>query len=342
MNIFIAAKNGDVEFVQNYIASGRNLSRTDKYDNTALYYASANNKLELMKILVAADADIDQHFGPDDTTILIDSIRRGRQNVVNLALVFGADVNKRDTHSRAPIQFAVQKNQRDVVIALLERGAIVDTDDCDNRSPLSIAVAYNLVDMVALLLENDADPETCDRHGTKLLIRAMTDEKIEIVELFLQYSSDHRKDSALKAALTQKDRNPAIITLLVRHGANIHRRVKKICYWEHDDTRFDTLARSSMFDYACESHHVDIDGISPVRTVADDTIRHIMIHRLLLENTIAMHNLQLPVYVMLWIFDFLPHVSSVTQFQKVQHLERLFKSLQKIQRSDRCLKRKNE
>lgn len=247
----------------------------------------------------------------------------------------GGDVNLRDLTGKTALYhasfFAVATKQNKSVELLLKHGADPNIPDKDGRRALSIAVKSDRSELVTLLLENGGDPNLPDNLNRYPLLVAVKCKFLEIVDLLVQHGADVDNSDALCIALTQQERDVRLIQNLLQCAPNIQRSVPKIGYWEHDGRSFDTGFQISLYDYACCSTSVDMDGVTEVRTLDDDRIQRLMIYRLICDNVVAMHELQFSVYVLMWIFDFLPYVyEGISLYKKVTLIENLVKSLRKV------------
>ena len=90
-DIFKYVKNNDIESVKNYINSGYDLNiQNDVGGDTTLIWASRNNKIEIVKILLNAGAYIDKQTNNGDTA-LIKAAFYDNRGTVEILLDYGAD-----------------------------------------------------------------------------------------------------------------------------------------------------------------------------------------------------------------------------------------------------------
>jgi ankyrin repeat protein len=94
--------------------------------------------------------------------------------------------NARGAHDLSALYHAVIRSQQDVAQLLLERGAEVNGDE--GRSPaLHGAIMFNRPGMVEWLLAHGADPNLYNYRGKTPLKAAMEKKKLEIAELLRRY-----------------------------------------------------------------------------------------------------------------------------------------------------------
>lgn len=141
--VFRAAENGHVaatSLLLNWKASPRERAQSlvsattastprtearDKWGRTALFPASQRGYVEVVKVLLAAGADVNAR-DKDDRTVLVHLAAErlfkadGNEEIVHLLLDRGADVEVRDTSSRTPLMWAAVTGKASLIRILLE------------------------------------------------------------------------------------------------------------------------------------------------------------------------------------------------------------------------------
>ena len=157
-----AAYAGDVTRVQELIDRGADVNEQAPNGETALMIAAANGHVEVVQVLIAADADVDARELNSGGTVL----KWAKVNVVQALIDAGADVNARDDKGYTPLVYAAKKGMADVVHALLAAKEI-DVNAQNNRgnTALSRAAYCGHTFVVQLLLQNGADPTIPNNSG---------------------------------------------------------------------------------------------------------------------------------------------------------------------------------
>jgi hypothetical protein len=91
LDIFQAAKNGNLGIVKKLLENGIDVNNRDKYRCTPLYWAAGRGHTEVVKLLLDKGADIDAMS--DGGTALLWASYMNHSEVVRLLLESGADIN---------------------------------------------------------------------------------------------------------------------------------------------------------------------------------------------------------------------------------------------------------
>ena len=90
-DIFTYIYNDDIQSVKNYIDSVYNLNIKEYTGITPFIYATINNNIEIVKLLLDAGADIDKQNNKYGNTALILSAMDNNLKLIELILDYGAD-----------------------------------------------------------------------------------------------------------------------------------------------------------------------------------------------------------------------------------------------------------
>ena len=95
MDIFEAARTGNIDRVRELIAAGANVNQQDIDGWTPLHLAAYNGHQAVVQALIAAGADVNQQDN-DGRTPLHRAACYGHQEVVQALIAAGANVNQQD------------------------------------------------------------------------------------------------------------------------------------------------------------------------------------------------------------------------------------------------------
>jgi len=146
-----------------------------------LHQAAADGKLERVKSLVSAGADVNvRHI--DRETPLHYAVRRGHKEIAEVLLDHGADVNIGAENNITAAEYAMDNDHTEIVQVLVSRGADV--------SPLHLALYVKDQGRARSLIEGGADVNRRTPNGTTPLDRAVGAGFKDIVELLVAKGAD--------------------------------------------------------------------------------------------------------------------------------------------------------
>jgi ankyrin repeat protein len=175
-----AVGSGNLEVVKLFLNRKVSLFCEDWSGRTLLSYAAESGEEEIFKIMLSLQENPDAKDrngrtplswlgGSGDKSSVKYRLRRrvaegelvfnadfggvGNENVVEMLLDKGVDMNSRDNNDRTPLSWAAGGGYTRVVEILLKRGAEVDSRDNTGRTPISFAVEGGHNDTVTLLLD---------------------------------------------------------------------------------------------------------------------------------------------------------------------------------------------
>ena len=159
--LFDAIYNGDIEGVRNLIAKGADVNAKDELGANALIWAlwpvspiEAAKEIRSRKCdIFTSEEDIDKKYKDYPQTIPPEK----RAEIVKLLIAAGADLNEKDKYiGKTPLIYAVTANDKEVVKLLLESGADINAK-VNNTTPLFTAVENRYTEIAKFLIESGAD-----------------------------------------------------------------------------------------------------------------------------------------------------------------------------------------
>jgi uncharacterized protein len=126
---------------------------------TPLMHAARSSKVDAVKLLVRAGADVNAKENWNGQSALMWAADDGDSAMVTALLELGADIHAKSHAGTTPFLFAVRKGDVRSVQAMLARGADVNEKRSgDLATPLLTAIINGHADLVDLLLDKGADP----------------------------------------------------------------------------------------------------------------------------------------------------------------------------------------
>ncbi|KAI1158830.1 hypothetical protein F5B18DRAFT_65083 [Nemania serpens] len=84
----------------------------------------------------------------------------GHQEIVQLLIERGADIESKGSYGQTPLSWAAGNGHQQIVQLLIERGADIESKDSSGRTPLSWAAENGHLEIMELLIEKSADVES--------------------------------------------------------------------------------------------------------------------------------------------------------------------------------------
>lgn len=207
-------------------------SETDSNHDTALTLACTGGHEELVELLLSRGADI-EHRDKKGFTPLILAATAGHEKVVEVLLNHGANIEAQSERTKdTALSLACSGGRYEVVEFLLNRGANKEHRNVSDYTPLSLAASGGYVNIIRLLLAHAA--EINSRTGSKLgispLMLAAMNGHVAAVRTLLEMGSDIN-------AQIETNRNTAltlacfqgrheVVQLLLEKKANVEHRAK--------------------------------------------------------------------------------------------------------------------
>jgi ankyrin repeat protein len=153
-----AVINDDAATVRTLLKSNDvDLDRIEDDGSPALLWAVYNDNLDIVRLLVAAGADVSTS-NREGMTPLAEAAMNGDAAMVEFLLEAGAPVDQGLAHGETPLMMAARTGNLDTVRTLLEAGAEIDrTENQRGTSALMWAAANRNAEVISLLLDNGAN-----------------------------------------------------------------------------------------------------------------------------------------------------------------------------------------
>ena len=187
-----AVYKGRRDIVELLIKEGADLSAKDSGGCTPLYYATQNNDLDMMKLLVIKGADI-------------------------------ADIKAVTPKGLTPLHYMSTFDSPDIIELLLSKGAEVDEGDGNYEfTALHYAARFGSTKVAEVLIAHGADIRAKDKWGYEPIHWAAYHDRPGIIELLIAKGADVNVKTSLGQTpleLAIPRRNTAAIDVLRKHGA---------------------------------------------------------------------------------------------------------------------------
>lgn len=145
--VMIAAKHGNVEYLKYLIDKKANINLKNKYGGTALHlvigyfdnFPRFCSRFDTCKLLVDNGADTNVPAGYNKETPLQRTITLGDDDISELLIQNGANVNAKNRLRQTPLHYAAHRGNMNMVKVLLKHGAKREVKDDNGDTPAKIA-----------------------------------------------------------------------------------------------------------------------------------------------------------------------------------------------------------
>ena len=166
--IWSAVWNNDIEKVGNLLSedmvnvNGRGICESTLLCSACVGLCGPDQKV-VVQLLLENGADV--NMLDCWKTPLSYAVTEGNENLVNLLLSAGAEIDKRNYEGATPLAYAALHGKRKIVHILLHNGADPNAQDSEGKTPLHHASIMDRTDVVFQLLEAGAKPDIVDKKG---------------------------------------------------------------------------------------------------------------------------------------------------------------------------------
>ena len=170
----VAAIQGRLEMVKLLVEAGAEVNTPGIDGSTPLELAARSGNAELLQFLIARGARINVN-DPCCKSALHNAAGRGGLAAVKVLLANGADPNVVDRGNRTPLFSAIEGRQEkpvdqvEILRALKEAGAKVNWADHYGDTPLTVAVGHENLEAVRILIEAGANVDVRNRNKQSLI-----------------------------------------------------------------------------------------------------------------------------------------------------------------------------
>ena len=222
--LYIASHKGHPEVVRMLIAAGADVDWSCSDGASPLCMASQNGHAEVVKMLVEAGADMYRRRC-DDTSPLFMASQNGHAEVVGIFTAAGADLDRSSRDGVTPLLMASQNGHAEVVRTLVAAGPDLSKSPLDGVTPLLMASQNGHVEVVRILTAAGADPDRNYRDGATPLFMASQNGHAEVVRTLIAAGADPDRggccDKIPPLFQASKNGHAEVVRILVAAKANI-------------------------------------------------------------------------------------------------------------------------
>ena len=146
-----AVRKMDFKEMRSRLGKGANINRIDKDGFPAMVIAADKKSSELLNFLIEMGAKVDVPTVQNKETALMRLSASGHNELIQILLNAGADLNLGDGNGETPLMKASRSRKIRTVKLLLEKGANVNAADYTGRTALDIARNTRSIRLIRML-----------------------------------------------------------------------------------------------------------------------------------------------------------------------------------------------
>ncbi|AXB56577.1 ankyrin repeat domain-containing protein [Flavobacterium fluviale] len=216
-----AVLNSDINKVKQLLELGADVLAVNDYDfgNGILYYAARQDNLEIIKILLDTDVDINQKDRDSyKQSPIFTALTQSGIPVLKTFLERGANPDIQDKYKMTTLHWAVtREGQIEAIKTLLKFGANVNTKNHKGITPLISAVITGIMEYIQILVLAGAEMNTAAKDGFTELMYASYYGHEEIVKYLLANDADKNaiaKKGETALSIAKKKNFDSIVVIL--------------------------------------------------------------------------------------------------------------------------------
>jgi len=215
--LHIAAGAGDGKLLGLLLVRGADVNLGDRNSTTPICVAADAGRVDNVKMLLRANADLGAHCGVDQDTPLHDAASRGHGAVVEVLIQAGASLEAKNRLANTPLHAAVLSDNTETPQILLKAGGDVAARNNAGETPLHLAVTRQMAGMVTVLLAAGAPLEARNARGATPLWLAANFDAAEMAQLLIGAGADTEAkatDGDTPMQIAEKARSARVIEIL--------------------------------------------------------------------------------------------------------------------------------
>lgn len=179
-DFFRAVRSDNASGVESLLRRGFDPNTRDEHGMTGLLLAIREPSPRVIQVLLASpQTKVELRNGNDESPLMLAAIK-GQMDLVKQLIARDADINK---PGWTALHYAASSGQVAIMKLLLEKYAFIDAQSPNGTTPLMMAAMYGSPESVKLLLDEGADPSMKNQQNMTAMDFAVRGQRPDAVEL---------------------------------------------------------------------------------------------------------------------------------------------------------------
>ncbi|MCU4120058.1 ankyrin repeat domain-containing protein [Variovorax sp. N23] len=179
-DFFRAVRSDNASGVESLLRRGFDPNTRDEHGMTGLLLAIREPSPRVIQVLLASpQIKVELRNGNDESPLMLAAIK-GQMDLVKQLIARDADINK---PGWTALHYAASSGQVEIMKLLLEKYAFIDAQSPNGTTPLMMAAMYGSPESVKLLLDEGADPSMKNQQNMTAMDFAVRGQRPDAVEL---------------------------------------------------------------------------------------------------------------------------------------------------------------
>lgn len=179
-DFFRAVRSDNASGVESLLRRGFDPNTRDERGLTGLLIAVREPSPRVIQVLLASpQTNVEIRNGNDESPLMLAAIK-GQMDLVKQLIARDADINK---PGWTALHYAASSGQVEIMKLLLEKYAFIDAQSPNGTTPLMMAAMYGSPDSVKLLLDEGADPSMKNQQNMTAMDFAVQGKRPDAIEM---------------------------------------------------------------------------------------------------------------------------------------------------------------
>lgn len=248
--LHLACQKDQYDIIELLVKCGANVNELDEYGKTPLFYATLQNNIKAVELLIENKASPTACSG-----LLINAVKSESKNLIELFLKLGLNVNECDNMGRTPLHYSALNQSDDYIFPVVSLELFPEFKE--EKSKIDEKGSHK-AEIAKILLEAGAEVDTRSHEGVTALHNACLKGYFDVVKVLFEYNAKMLPDNSgtLPIHLSAYTDNLDILKMLISKGADVNAKANDGWTPVHSATH---EVQNEFLEYLLK-HGADVDA----------------------------------------------------------------------------------